>query len=256
MGFRIGYTKLLTLRCWHPDYLGSVAAQVPIAPATPLSVTERNDYLAYDLRPLLELRPTAPGEATLARYGLIWTPSTQGGWLLARDTFSTTDPTVRLQLGVYLRDPGFAGNTDFGIPSKEGRLFHLTNANAAAATEFDLTGGNLRSVHYYDSSPPVVRLDQLTPGTDGQVLLRDPLLSGNPVLETFAVSGGEPATANYQLDLRNRPPGLYRFTGTNISNQTLAVGYTSDPALLGLVELQLADWAGSSFDLHFQSSNP
>lgn len=256
MGFRIGYLKLLTLRCWHPDYLGSVAAQVPIAPADPLTVAEKNDYLAYDLRPLLDLRPTEGGAATLARYGLIWTPSNQGGWLLAKDTFTTVDPTLRLQLGVYLRDPGFAAATDFGIASKENQLFHLSNANLASVPELDLAGGNLRSVHYFDSSSGVVQLTQTNPGTDGQVLLRDPLLPGNPVLETFEVAGGEPTTDTYRIDLRGRPSGLYRFTGTNITNQTVAVGFSSTPGLLGVVELQLADWAGSTFDLHFQSSNP
>ncbi len=256
MGFRIGYLKLLTLRCWHPDYLGSAAPLVPVAPGDSLTVAENNDYLAYDLRQLLELKPTERGAATLKRYGLIWTPSTQGGWLLAKDTFSTTDPTLRLQLGVFLRDPGFAAATDFGVGTQEKSLFYLTNANETSAPEHDLTNGNLRSIHYVESSPAIVRLSQNAPGTDSQVELRDPLLFNNPILETLTVSGGEPTTDHYQIDLRSRPAGLYRFTGLNVSNQNLAVGFTSTPGLLGVIELQLADWAGSTFDLHFQSSNP
>ena len=256
MGFRIGYTKLLTLRCWHPDFLGSMASQVPVAPSATLTVAEKNDYLSYDLRNLLELRPTVDGRATLDRYGLIWMPSTLGGWLLARDTFSTTDPRLRLQLGVFLRDPGFARATNFGVGTQENRIFYLTNANASPGPTLDLAGGNLRLEHFRDSSSFTVRLAQTNPGTDSQVEIRDPLLFNNPVLETVAVAGGDPITDSYQLDLRGRRAGLYRFTGANITNRNIAVGFTAEPDLLGVIELRLADWAGSAFDLHFQSSNP
>ena len=256
MGFRIGYTKLLTLRCWHPAYLGSMAGQVPVAPATTLTVAEKNDYLNYDFRNLLELRPTADGRATLDRYGLLWTLSTLGGWLLARDTFGTTDPGLRLQLGAYLRDPGFARATNFGAGAQEKKIFYLSNANETPEPEHDLTGGVLRDLHYRDSSPFTVRLAQTNPGTDSQIEIRDPLRFNNPVLETVAVSGGDPTTDAYQLDLRGRRAGLYRFTGANITNQTLAVGFTAEPDLLGVIELRVADWADAAFDLHFQSSNP
>ncbi|PPK87928.1 hypothetical protein CLV84_0887 [Neolewinella xylanilytica] len=253
MAFRITYTKLLTLRCWHPDYLGSVAGQVPVADPGALSVAEQRDYLRYDLRPLLDLRPTEAGQATLDRYGLQWKRSTQGGWLLAQDSFSTTDPSVRLQLGVFLLDPGFAKKTNFGVATLERKLFYVTNANQPPVSGYVLTGGNLP---YLDSSPAVVRLAQTTPGTDSTVDLRDPFLFNNPILETFAVSGGEATTPEYQLDLRDRPAGRYRFTGANITNQNLAVGFGSIPDLLGVIELQLAGWAGFALDFHFTSSNP
>ena len=255
MGFRIAYTKLLTLRCWHPNYLGSVASRVPVAPADTLSVAEKQDYLGYDVRRLLEIRPTPPGQAMLDRYGLLWVPTTLGGWLLGRDDFSSSDPTLSLQLGVFLQNPGFAAQTDFGDGAQVKRLFYLANANHPPAATHDLTAGNLRGIHYVDSSAPVVRLPQLVPGTDSQVEVRDPLRFNNPVLETVPVAGGEPATDQYELDLRHRPAGLYRFTGANISNQNLAVGFNPFPDLIGVIELHLAAWSGSSFDLHFKSSN-
>lgn len=259
MGFRIAYTKLLTLRCWHPDYLGSVAGIVPAAPvptATDSKLTEINDYLSYDVRELLNIRPTEAGQALLKHRGLIWTPSTFGGWLLARDTFLEADPAVRLQLGVYLRDPGFAANTDLGVSSVEGRRFHLSNANEAAAPVLELTGGDLRDVHYVDSRSHLLRLPQLTPDTAGQVLVRDPLLTGNPVLRTVEVVAADPDPHHYTLDLTGLPAGLYRFTGTNIDNTNVLVGFARDPALLGVIDLRLADWSGAAFDLRFQSSNP
>ncbi|MCP9234664.1 hypothetical protein [Lewinella sp. JB7] len=256
MGFRIGYQKLLTLRCWHPDYLGAVASLVPVAATDPLSVSERNDYLSYDVRTLLDVRPTPAGEATLTRRGLQWKTSTFGGWMLAKDTYAETDPAVRLQLGVYLRDPRFAATTDFGVTTLEGRLFHLTNATAPASPTFELTGGNLRSVHYVDSQSTHVRLPQVTAGTDGQVLVRDPLLAGNPVLRTVDVAGAAPDPTTYTLDLSDLPAGLYRFTGPNITNVNLLVGFRRDPALLGVIDLRLADWSGAAYDLRFQSSNP
>lgn len=253
MAFRIAYTKLLTLRCWHPDYLGSLAGQVPVADPASLSDPEQREYLRYDVRSLLDLRPTSGGQATLERYGLQWKRSTQGGWLLAKDSLAITDPTVRLQLGVFLLDPGFARTTDFGVVTQERKLFYVTNVGQTPVPEYELTDGNLP---YVDSSPAVVRLAQFSAGTDSTVDLRDPLQFNNPILESIAVSGGQATTTEYQLDLRDRPAGLYRFTGTNITNQTMAVGFGDMPDLLGVIELQLADWAGSAFDFHFNSSNP
>ena len=257
MGFRIGYTQLLTLRCWHPDFLGAVAGQVPVTPpAAGLTDQAREDYLAYDVRRLLDIRPTPVGRALLRRYGLRWVPSTQGGWLVVRDTFSVSDPAVRLQLGVYLRSPGFAAATNFGTGSLEGRRFHLTNATAAPATQLNLTTGNLRDVHFFPSRGWQVTLPQLTPGTDGQVLLRDPLLAGNPVLRTLDLAGGPAGTDTYSFPIDGLPAGFYRFTGTNIDNVNLLLGFTEDPALLGVISLRLADWNGAAYDLHFQSANP
>ncbi|THH39416.1 hypothetical protein [Neolewinella litorea] len=254
MGFRIGFTKWLTLRCWHPDYLRSMAGNVPVAPTDTLSTTQRNDYLRYDVRNLLDIRPTAHGAALLKRYSFIWTPSTLGGWLLARDTYDETDPGVRLQLGVYLRDPGFAAATDFGMSSVEGWLFHLTNATSAVTAEHELTGGNLRSVHYLPSRDFTLTLPQLTPNTDSQVQLRDPLLTGNPILETIAVKAAAPSADEYRVEIMGRPPGLYRFTGSNITNQNILLGFTGDPTLIGVIDLRLADWDGAAFDLHFKPS--
>ncbi len=253
MGFTITYQKLLTLRCWHPEFLRSVANLVPIAPATPLTLTERNDYLAYDVRRWLEIRPTEAGLAMLRRSGLIWTPSTLGGWLLANTTYVEADPSVRLQLGVYVRDPDFAAATNFGVSTVAGRLFHLTNANAGVVPEYDLTGGNLRDVHYAGSQNFSVTLPQLAPGTDSQVQVRDPLVSGNPVLRTVSVAGSAPDPAVYSVDLSGLPAGLYRFTGLHIDNINLLVGFTGDPALLGVIDLRLADWSGAACDLNFQS---
>lgn len=256
MGFQIAYTKLLELRCWHPDFLGSVASMVPIAPADALTVNERKDYLRYDLREHLEIIPTEGGKELLKRLGLIWTRSTFGGWLLAKEAYVETDPTIRLQLGVYLRNPAFAAATDFDLTDQQGRLFHLSNANEAVATELDLTGGDLRAIHFVDSQGFQVRLPQLVNGTDSEISLRDPLLSGNPVIRTYQATGGESTTDHYLLELHDLPAGLYRFTGSNITATNLLVGFARRPALLGVIDLRLADWAGSAFDLHFQSSNP
>ena len=108
MGFRIAYTKLFTLRAWHPDYLGTVSSAVPVPAGTTLTLQERQDYLGYDVRDYLDIRPLPGAPDVVDRYGLRWVRNTQGGWLLARDTFTITDPSVRLTLGVYLRDPAFA----------------------------------------------------------------------------------------------------------------------------------------------------
>jgi hypothetical protein len=258
MGFQITYQKLLTLRCWHPDFLGSVADQVPIAPAAAptLTLTERGDYLAYDVRQLLDIRPTPAGHQLLSRTGLIWKASTFGGWLLAKDTYLEADPAVRLQLGIYLRDPQFAAATNFGVPSVAGRLFHLSNANAAVSNPHELTGGDLRAVHYVDSRDFQLRLPQVTSATDSTVEVRDPLLTGNPILRTIAVVAAAPDPDRYTLDLSDLPAGLYRFTGSNVTNVNLLVGFTRDPGLLGVVDLRLADWSGAALDIHFQSSNP
>jgi hypothetical protein len=256
VGFRIGYTQLLTLRCWHPDFLGAVAGAVPVAPADTLTVAEKQDYLRYDIRELIAIEPTGRGRAVLNRYGWRWAASTLGGWLLVPDTYVEPDPDVRLQLGVRLVDPRFATATDFGPPALEGQLFHLSNANATPAPAFELTGGNLRQVHWQPSQGFRVTLQQNTPATDSQVDLRDPLLSGNPILRSYQVAGGEAGTTTYQLDLSDLPAGSYRFTGSNISPVTLSVGHAVRPGLLGTIDLRLAGWAGSSFDLRFASSNP
>ncbi len=256
MGFQIGYRKLLTLRCWHPTYLGRMAGKVP-HDGSALTVAERQDYLRYDLRNLLDIFPTAAGAATLQRFNLRWVPSTLGGWLLAKDTFTPVDSGLRLQLGVALRDPGFAAATDFGISSRQGKLFYLSNAGAAPAPQHDLTDGDLRAIHFENSQARQVRLSQLAPGTDGQVQLRDPLLAGNPVLRTLPVGGGAATTDHYLLELSTVAAGLYRFTGTNINNQNLVVGMTDRPELLGVIDLQLAGWVAAACDLHFKpSSNP
>ena len=258
MGFQITYQKLLTLRCWHPDFLGSVADQVPIAPAAAptLTLAERGDYLAYDVRQLLDIRPTLAGKELLRRTGLVWTPSTFGGWLLSKDTYVEADPAVRLQLGIYLRDPSFAAATNFGVPSVAGRLFHLSNANDAVSATHELTGGDLRAVHYVDSRDFQLSLPQVTSGEDSTVEVRDPLLTGNPVLRTIPVPAAAPDPHNYTLDLSDLPAGLYLFTGPNVTDATLLVGFTRDPALLGIIDLRLADWSGAALDIHFQSSNP
>lgn len=256
MGFQIAYTKLQELRCWHPDFLGSVAGTVPIAPADTLTVVERQDYLSYDLREHLEIIPTEQGMAVLDRLGLRWANSTFGGWLLAEDAYVETDPAVRLQLGVYLRNPAFAAATDFGLTDQQGRLFHLSNANEAVSSELDLTNGDLRAIHFVDSQGFQVRLPQQVNGTDSEISVRDPLLAGNPIVRTYQVVGGEPTTDHYLLELHDLPAGLYRFTGGNITATNLLVGFARRPALLGVIDLRLANWAGAAFDLHFQSSNP
>jgi len=256
VGFQIAYTKLLELRCWHPDFLGVVAGMVPIAPATALTITQRKDYLRYDVRDQLDIRPTERGTELLERLGLIWTQSTFGGWLLAKTAFAETDPAARLQLGVHLRNPAFAAATDFGLADRQGLLFHLTNATEAVAPELDLTNGDLRSIHYATSQGAQVRLAQLVNGTDGEISLRDPLQAGNPIIRNYQVNGGEATTDHYLLDLSDVPAGRYRFTGTNITATNLLVGFARQPGLLGVIDLRLADWAGSAFDLHFKSSNP
>jgi hypothetical protein len=258
MGFRIGYTQLLTLRCWHPGFLGSVAGRVPVAPTDTLTVEELQDYLSYDLREWIAIEPTAAGRATLDRYGWRWASSTLGGWVLVPDTYQEPAPEVRVQLGVRLVDPRFAAATNFGPASLEGQLFHLTNANASPATDatLELTGGNLRPIHYQPSQGFRITLQQNTPATDGQVDLRDPLLSGNPIIRSYPVAGGEAGTTTYQIDLTGIPAGSYRFTGTNINPITLSVGHALQPDLLGTIDLRLAGWSGSAFDIRFAPSNP
>ena len=101
-----------------------------------------------------------------------------------------------------------------------------------------------------------MRLDQTVPGTATTIQVRDPLRFGNPVLRTLSLPATEPGVTTYDLDLQDFPAGVYRFTGGNVAPVTLAVGVARQPDLLGLISLQLADWIGAAFDLHFQSLNP
>lgn len=257
MGYRIRYTKILTLRAWHPAFLGAVAGQVPVPAGTNLSLQERQDYLGYDLRRYLDIRPLPGAPDVVLRYGLRWAPNTQGGWLLGPDTFTVTDPLVRLTLGVYLRDPDFAARTDFGTPSLSGRVFHLTNAKLPLAATVDLTNGTgLQDSHFLPAGGYTVRFDQQPPGATATVQVRDPLGPGNPVRKTLSFPATNPPQTSYTLDLGDLPAAVYRFTSPQINSGNAVVGIRRAAPLLGIVTLQLADWIGSTFDIHFQPTNP
>lgn len=236
MGFAITYRRLFELRCWHPAYLGAAAASVPDIASVPAGQATR-DLLNYDLRRFLRIRPTSTGRHFLREKGLTWKATTLGGWLLAADGFNASGTNDRLQLGVYLTDGAFAQNTDFGVDSRQGRMWYLSTTSGAAASPVSLTDGNLRGVHYFPNIGNSILLDRTDPTTSSTVSLRDPLVNGNPILRTYSLPADEQAT--YALDLSAVNPGLYRLTGSDITNQTFALGFQREPGLLGVVEVIL-----------------
>ena len=136
MAFQIRYETVLTLRCWHPAYLGEAAGLVPVA--GPLTPRQEYDYLRYDLRPSLEIRPTTSGAAYLERRGLRWLPTTQGGFLVGPENFAEADGSQVLELGLFPTSGDFAARTDFGTNDINGRYFRLSNSGETPAALLNL----------------------------------------------------------------------------------------------------------------------
>ena len=116
MGFQITYDALCTLRCWQPAFLGSTPP-VPLAAGNAdetmpfhlrfgLSPVQVRDYLSYDIRNYLDVRPTMAAAEMVQARGWRWLASTQGGSLVAnRGTPDGTDYwSMRRYLNEFLSD--------------------------------------------------------------------------------------------------------------------------------------------------------
>lgn len=167
MGFTIKYATLLTLRCWYSPALAGVSSALPLDPLPPAATTpqrkEMRAYLRYDLRTVVQLRPTAEGQALLDRSGARWLATTQGGVVVAGDKFRAfTEP---LTIGCYLRDPAFFDLVGVYIQDKADALGANAGTGSALKSKvfaYANTAGNpleggevdgLQSAHFIDRPP-------------------------------------------------------------------------------------------------------
>jgi len=94
-------------------------------------------------------------------------------------------------------------------------------------------------------------LPQLIPGTNSIVEIFDatePIVT--PILSLEARSA--PEQAEYELDCRNLPAGLYRFQSPNIAASTLYIGQeNSSSDVLVVIDVFLAGLSSATFDIRF-----
>jgi hypothetical protein len=278
MGFQIIYDALVTLRCWQPAFLGGVTT-VPLviadanAPETDfltrynLSPRQLNDYLSYDIRQFLDIRPTERGAAILQRYGWRWLPGTQGGSLVAS---TALPPPVgsRLQLAVSIRDFRFREKTDFDGPDPNpapadpdqeteqirGLVFFLTDQPVAGGGDYSIpaAGVGLDETRFLPSYSRAFSLEKDSDGNEN-IELRDPL-QGDLLLKTLDFSQTEPDQPSYFLEFPELPAGLYRLSGARITDHYCLIGLAGTPGVLGIIELGVP--AAGPIDLHFKEKQP
>jgi len=264
MGFQITYDALCTLRCWQPAFLGSTPP-VPLAAGNAdermpfhlrfgLSPVQVRDYLSYDIRNYLDVRPTMATTEMVRARGWRWLASTQGGSLVANNTIAPP-AGARLQLGVYLRDPRFIDHTDFDGPDGDdeadtrGKRFFVTNAAVTGADfSFPTAADGLDERRFVGIRHSVFSLPKTPDGND-PVTVRDPLGDGR-VVKTLDFSTTDPTLTTYPCDLSDLPPGLYQLEGNQIVNETTLIGFAGEAGLLGIVELDLH--IATAVDLHFK----
>jgi hypothetical protein len=264
MGFQIIYDALCTLRCWQPAFLGTTPA-VPLAAGNPdetlpfhirfgLSPVQVRDYLSYDIRDYLDIRPTAAGTKMVKAAGWRWLASTQGGSLVANNAITPT-AGARLQLGVYLRDPRFIDKTDFDGPdvgSEEdtrGKRFFLTNATVTGGDfSFPLANVGLDERRFVGVRHSVFSLSKTADGNE-TVTVRDPL-AGGQVVKVLDFTLTDPTLPTYPCDLSDLPPGLYQLEGNQINNETTLLGFAGEAGLIGVIELTVP--TATAVDLHFK----
>jgi len=264
MGFQIIYDALCTLRCWQPAFLGSTPA-VPLAAGNPdetvpfhirfnLNPVQVRDYLSYDIRNYLDIRPTAAGAELVKASGWQWLASTQGGSLVANNAIAPP-AGARLQLGVYLRDPRFIDNTDFDGPdagtdeATGGKRFFVTNATVTGGDfSFPAAATGLDERRFVGVQHSIFSLPKTADGSDPVTVL-DPL-NGGRVVKTLDFSATDPTLTTYPCDLSDLSAGLYQLEGNQIDNETTLIGFAGEAGLLGVVELTVP--TVNAVDLHFK----
>lgn len=249
MGFTVAYKKLFELALWHHYFLDSPDDGVFVLPPTGDDQLRR--LLAYDLRRVVSIRLSADSEKTLNRLGLIFKQTHAGCLVASRKTFVETDPSTKLTMLMNIEDPSFLARSRVGFTRWENKVFYLCNFNQTPP-EFAFLGGfhnsrpQLDLIERIPWSTRIVRLLQLTPGTDTTIEVMDVNSAvATPVL-TFNLHS-EPNQTSYELDCRTLREGLYRFTGSNIpSDSYYYLGLEDQQGVFGIVEFFLKDLSTAS----------
>lgn len=273
MSFQIIYQSILTLRCWQTAFLG----EVPIVPLTVadataaptafrqrfgLSPRQLSDYLNYDIRRYLDIRPTDRSLSVLKQYGWRWLAGTQGGSLVASDAI-TLPSGSSLQLAVSINDYRFREQTDFDGPDVDpapadpdqeteqirGKLFYVTDQTVAGANHsFPSAATGLDERWFLPSYGHLFSLEKNSNGNE-VIEIQDPLRA-NLLVKTLDYSEADPADPAYAIDLTSLPTGIYRISGTRIDDQLALIGFSTVPGLLGIIEMGIP--SAGPIDLHFK----
>lgn len=273
MSFQIIYESILTLRCWQTAFLGEVPA-VPLtvadASAAPTAFRQRfglsprqlSDYLNYDIRRYLNIRPTDRSLSALQQYGWRWLAGTQGGSLVASDAIAPPSGSS-LQLAVSVNDYRFRERTDFDGPDADpgaadpdqekeqirGKLFYVTDQTVTGADHYLPTAATgLDERWFLPSYGHVFTLEKNSDGNEA-IEIQNPLRA-NLLVKTLDYSEADPTDPAYAIDLTSLPTGIYRISGARIDDQLALIGFAAVPGLLGIIEMGIP--SAGPIDLHFK----
>lgn len=250
MGFALAYKTVLEVAVWHHFWVDPDGGTftLPPNPGTPEALDRLFDY---DLRRLLDIRPTQRSLEWFRRKGLIFKPTQTGCLLASRDGYTESDDAARLTLVISIRDPQLLRHTDLGIAKFEGRIFHLTNFDRPPADRTLLTdngSGQLEATHFVPQRGRVLRIGQQTPGTATTVGIFDALSAAtDPVLTVILPA--VPDQPEYEIDARALPEGLYRIESPNTVTTTLYLGIEDIPNAVGVIDLFIKDRDAEIYDI-------
>lgn len=251
MGFTIQYQRVFKLRLWQYRWLLQGADNLVLDPdLLGNSDAVRDRIMQYDLRRILRVEPTLSTQELLKKRSLICKTTTTGITVVSKASYTEPDTDFRLSFAIRVIDPEWQDYTETGVASIQGQIFHLTNFGLGPASPTLLTdGGNnvLRADHFVPRQGRIVRLPATVAGQASTMEVFDALHSSPDSVLDFsfpALAGQE----EYELDCRSLRAGLYRITGTNIATTTLYLGLEDLPDLIGVIDLLISGWEGSTFD--------
>ncbi len=253
MAFQISYRTVLELSIWHHHFLDPVAGPIFTPPPTVVSPEQTRLLLEYDVRNFFKIQPTQESRETIKQLGLIYQNTNRGCLIAAKDSYTESDPGVKVSFVIAVTDSEFFNYTNFDFNEIGDQIFYLTNFGLpppAPRTLLTDAAGNphLRDIHRNVWRPRILRMDQMIPGTanvdvfDLNTSLPDQVLA----LEIENALGQPPA---YEIDCRSLREGFYRLESPNITNSEFFLGLENRGGILGVIEFYLENLNNAQYDI-------